>query len=1174
MASKFVHLHVHTEYSLLDGLPKISKLLSKVKELGMDACAVTDHGAMYGVIEFYKEARKQEIKPIIGLEAYTTTKDHTIRKEDGVKGADANHLLLLAKDEEGYQNLMKLTSIAHLEGYYYKPRFSRRILEKYARGLICTSSCPQGEVARALVLGNYDEALKVAKWFQDVFGKDYYLEVQRHRFEEYVDKAENPDIRSDLQRMVGVEKTVNEGVYKISRELGIPIVATNDSHYIEQKDSIAQDVLVCVATGKNVADTKRIRFLDNPNFYVKTAQEMEELFADLPEAIKNTSKIAEECNLEISTLGKWFFPEYPVPKGKNADQYLRDLVQERLAERIGEATEDVKERIEHELSIIISKGYAPYFLITQDFVQWANEKGIITNTRGSAAGSLVSYILGITTVNPLTYYLPFERFLNPYRPSPPDIDFDVADDKREEIIKYITDKYGQERVAQICTFGRMLARAAIRDVARVLGYPYAVGDRLSKVTPAPKQGFPVSIPKALEMSPELKQMYDSDPDAKKIVDLAHEVEGSARHLSVHAAGVVVAPTSLTDFTPLQLEPSGDKVITQYEMHACEDVGLIKFDVLGIRNLSILGAAIEIVEQTRGINIDIRKIPLDDKKTFEMLGRGETMGVFQLGGSGMTRYLKDLKPTKIEDLMAMVALFRPGPMSVIPEYIARKHNPSLVKYLDPRMEKFLGASYGLIVYQDDLLFCALELAGYTWEEADKFRKAVGKKIPEEMAAQKSKFVEGVRIHGQTQEFAEDLWKLFEPFQAYGFNKAHAASYGMVAYQTAYLKANYPVEYMCALMTAEAGDTDKISQAIAECRRIKIIILPPDVNESGNGFKIGQDTNSLDGRAVRFGLSAIKNVGKAAIESILTAREKGKFASVSDFCLRVDGQKVNKKVLESLVKAGAMDGFGKRPAILAALDEIRGKLGRSRLAVDGQSGLFDTGEKIETSPVDNLPEVADFSLDEKLSLEKQLLGFYLTENPVNTSLEKIKDKITHRIYELNIEESVGKKVKVAGLVSAVRVIVTKNGGREMAFVDLEDETGKISLVVFPNTYATTKGKWMERKALLVEGKVDEREESLSLLVEKVETEEDIENQLTGFAQKTLTNVETGTVVLRIPRGTSPKSLVEINHLLQASKGGDRQLVILVENGFGEKRISLPYGISWNSELETRINVLLTA
>jgi DNA polymerase III subunit alpha len=1179
MAQKFAHLHLHTEYSLLDGLSKISKLTKRVKEMGMDSVAITDHGSMYGAIEFYKACKKEEVKPIVGLEAYTTLKDHKIRNEDGSRGADAFHLLLLAKDEEGYRNLMKLTSIAHTEGYYYRPRFDKPTLEKYSKGLIVTSACPASELANAILHDGYDKAVETAKWFQHVFGRDYYLEVQNHQYENAILTAENPDIRGEMEKMAGVEKALNENILKLSRELAIPIIATNDAHYIDLDDAQAQDALVCVATGKLVSDTKRIRFIDNPNFYVKSPEEMSELFPTLPEALENTVKIAEQCNLEISTFGKWFFPKYDVPGDVKPEDYLRQLVEERAPERLGEITQEARERLDYELEIICGKGYAPYFLITQDFVYWAASKGIITNTRGSAAGSLVSYCIGITTVNPLTYYLPFERFLNPFRPSPPDIDFDVADDKRDVIIGYITEKYGKDNVAQICTFGRMLARAAIRDVARVLGYPYAIGDRLSKVTPPPKQGFPIDIPKALIESPELKQLYDTDADSKKILDLARRVEGSARHLSVHAAGVVVSQGPMTDYSPIQLETGGSKVITQYEMHACEDVGLIKFDILGIRNLSILGASVDIVRQTRGEEVDLRTIPLDDKKTFEMLGRGETMGTFQLGGSGMTRYLKELKPAKIEDIMAMIALFRPGPMSVIPEYIARKNDPSLIKYLDPRMEKFLGASYGLIVYQDDLLFCALDLAGYTWEEADKFRKAVGKKIPEEMAAQKDKFISGIVANGQTQQFAEDLWKLFEPFQSYGFNKAHAASYGMVCYQTSYMKANYPVEYMCALLTAESGDTDKISQALAECRRMGIIVLAPSVNESDQGFKVVQNNESLEGQAIRFGLSAIKNVGRAAIDSIIAVREDGPFNSLTEFCHRVDGQKANKKVLESLIKAGAMDQFGKRAALVAALEEIRGRANaKSKQNSNGQEGLFDSeeeGSKTVAQMVDTLPDVEDFSEEEKLTLEKQLLGFYLTEHPLGDTLSKVQDRITHKLIALAEEEVPGRMVTIAGAVSAIRPVITKNGNKEMAFVTLEDDTGTAELVVFPTIYTSTKQYWSGRKPLLIEGKLDFREDSKSILVESVRLIEDVQQSIpeTGVEPRPAYENTThdGVVYLRIPRGTDPKALVEVNRLLQSNKG-DRELVVLIENGFGEKKINLPYGISWSNDLQEQINGLL--
>lgn len=1164
MASKFVHLHVHSEYSLLDGLSKTSGLVRRVKEMGMDSLAITDHGAMYGAIEFYKNAKKEGIKPIIGFEAYTTNQDHKIRKEGGKK-QESHHLLLLAKDEEGYKNLMKLTTVAYLEGYYYRPRFDKETLKKHSRGIICTSACALGEIAQNLLADNYDQAKKTAEWFQGLFGEDYYLEVQRHEFERFIDSTEDPEIRQEVERMARSEKIINGGIVKLSRELGIPIVATNDSHYTSAEDAVAQDVLVCVATGKQVSDKKRIRFLDTPTFYLRPQEEMEELFADLPDSIENTGKIAEKCNLEISTLGKWFFPESPVPKGETASDYLQKIARERLPEKVPNPDKTVTERLEYELEIICGKGYAPYFLIGMDMVNWANAQGIITNTRGSAAGSLVSYVLGITTVNPLTYNLPFERFLNPYRPFPPDIDFDVSDDRREEILQYIVGKYGKDRVAQICTFGRMLSRAAIRDVARVLGYPYAVGDRLSKVTPPPKQGFPIDIPKALEMSPELKQMYDTDQDAKRVIDLARQVEGSARHISVHAAGVVVSPTELTDFTPLQLEPSGDKVITQYEMHACEDVGLIKFDILGIRNLAILGAALKIVGEARGTKVDLGKILLDDRKTFEMLGRGETMGVFQFSGEGMTKYLKDLKPTRVEDLMAMVALYRPGPISVIPEYIARKNNPKLVKYLDPRMKKFLDKSYGLIVYQDDLLFCALDLAGYTWEETDKFRKAVGKKIPAEMAAQKEKFMKGVVENGQTQDFAETLWKLFEPFQAYGFNKAHAASYGMVAYQTAYMKANYPVEYMCALLTAEAGDSEKISAGVAESKRMGVTILPPDINESDVGFTIIEDKDSLQGRAIRFGLSAIKNVGEAAIDSILSARiAGGKFASFTDFCQRVDAQKVNKRVLESLIKAGTMDRFGKRAALLAVMEAIREKIS-SKKKNENQAGLFEADEKetVKTVPVDVLPDVQEFSVEEKLSLEKQLLGLYLTEHPLTASLLRLNGRVTHKLFELSKEEHVGRKIKVGGLVASQRIVLTKNGGKEMAFATIEDDTGTLDLVVFPKVFEKSKDLWGGKDPIIVEGSLESRDDSLSLLVDQVyglDEANEIGEQ----------NSE-GKIILRIPRGTKPDSLIQINGLLQTNKG-DSTVEIVVENGYGEKKIRLPYGISWTKDLEERIKSLL--
>lgn len=1142
----------------MDGLSNIPKLITHVKENGMDSVAITDHGVMYGIVEFYKEALKQGVKPILGMEGYITAGDLHDR-QDRVKVANY-HLLLLAKNREGYQNLMKLSSIAHLEGYYYRPRFDRETLEKFSKGLIVTSACPLGEVGQALVKGSYKEARQDVEWYLKVFKDDYYLELQRHEFDKWALETPTAELRSEVLEMNENEKKWNEGIIKLSREVGVPIIATNDSHYIRQEDALAQDVLVCIATGKNITDTKRLRYIDAKAFYLKTPDEMENLFPDVPDAIKNTVKIADKCDVEI-TLGKWFFPKFPLPSKLAPNDQLRQLACEKLKTVVPDADKETKDRLEHELEIICSKGYAPYFLIVTDMVNWANDHGIITNTRGSAAGSLVSFVLGITTVNPLKYLLPFERFLNPFRPSPPDIDLDVADNRRDEIIAYITDTYGKEKVAQVCTFGRMLSRAAVRDVARVLGYPYSTGDKIAKMIPPPKQGFPVTIPTALQDIPELRNVFDNDSDTKKVLELAMQIEGNARHVSVHAAGVVVAPTDVTDFSPVQKEPSGEKIITQYEMHACEDVGLIKFDILGIRNLSILGAAMEIVKRQRGLTIDLRNIPLDDKKTFEMLARGETMGVFQLAGGGMTKYLKDLKPTQIEDLMAMVALYRPGPIQQIPEYIKRKHNKKLVKYLDPRMEKFLGKSYGLLVYQDDLLFCALELAGYSWEEADKFRKAVGKKIPAEMAAQKEKFTKGIVSNGQTPEFADELWKLFEPFQSYGFNKAHAASYGMVAYQTGYLKANYPVEYMTALLSAESDDKEKVSAAINECRRVGIKVLPPDINESDVGFTITRQKDSLEGQAIRFGLSAIKNVGVAAIEAILSARSNGNFTSFADFLGRVDARRVNKKVLESLIKVGAMGQFGGRSTLLASIDRIREKVVKPK-GDDPQPGLFATGElkKTEAASVITIESIQEFGEDELQSLERQLLGFSLSAKPISEIVGPLEFQSTHKIFEISPTEFYPDLVRIAGVVTEVRIILTKKTGAEMAFAKVEDETGSIELVVFPKIFKSTRDFWTEGQPLLILGKVDVRDETPSLLVEGIET-------LTSLSEKKLREV-----FIKVPKSVDASHLRHLKELLTQNLGDQTAYLVFGGDGGGGKRVRLPFKITWNETLAKEITHIL--
>ena len=1168
---KFVHLHVHTEYSLLDGLSKINKLFDHIKENGMDAVAITDHGAMYGVVEFYKRGLKEGIKPVIGMEGYTTNINHRERPE---RGKFQNfHLLLLAKDKEGYENLMKISSIAHLEGYYYRPRVDRETLAKYAKGLICTSACPQGEIAQALISGNYEGAKKIVEWFSEVFGADYYLEVQRHEYGKFIADVENAQLRSELAKMAENEKTIFQGVKKLSRELGVPIVATNDAHYVKAEDATAQDSLVCIATGKNVSDVTRLRFIDSPTYYLKTPKEMTELFSDLPEALENSVKIAEKCDVSL-TLDKWFFPKYELTEGKTPDEELTVRAREGLKERLPKPSKEARVRLEYELDTIKKKGYSTYFLIVSDMARWAGQMGIVTNTRGSTAGSLVAYAIGIVNINPLTYELPFERFLTPWRPSPPDIDLDIADDRREEVINYMGEKYGHDKVAQICTFGRMLARAAVRDIARVLGYPYSTGDRIAKLIPLGSQGFPMNIEKALAVSPDLKRLYDADNDAKKVIELAKEVEGSARHISVHAAGLVIAPSEITEFTPVQLDPEGKKIITQYDMDALdpnvspgEAIGLLKFDLLGLRNLSILGASIAIVKEARDVDIDLQKIPTTDAKTFEMLSRGDTMGVFQLSGSGMTRYLKELKPTRVEDLMAMVALYRPGPMAQIPEYIERKNSPKKISYFDPRMKDYLEKSYGLLVYQDDVFTTAINIAGYSWEEADKFRKAVGKKIPAEMERQKQKFIEGAMKNGMAGEKAEELFKLIEPFSGYGFNKAHAASYGMVAYQTAYLKANYPVEFMAALLTAESNDPEKISAAINECRRMGVKVLPPDINESDVGFNIVADKDSKSGRAIRFGLSAIKNVGKAAIEAILEARKDGHFSSFAEFLSRADARRVNKKVLESLIKVGALSSFGGRAALLYSIDEIRSRVVRPKSSA-GQQDLFGESDTVKSKEsVSSLirTDVSEFSQDELQSLERQLLGFSLSAKPLGELISPLSHEATHKIFEISPHENLGENVRIACVVTQVRIVVTKTSGAEMAFVRVEDDTGSLELVVFPRIFNETRSYWVDFKPLLISGRVDSREESPTLIVEAIKTQEEV-----GENKKD--------VYIRIPTRVGPRELTKLKSLLLANPG--EMSVTLVFAGKSQKvnlplkNNGLPLKIAWTEELARSIADILEA
>jgi len=1065
----FVHLHNHSEFSLLDGLSKVKDMAKRAKDLGMSAIALTDHGNMYGVITFYKACLEAGIKPIIGAEIYVSKRTRH-DKEAGVD-SDSNHLILLAKDAQGYKNLMKIISIANLEGYYYRPRTDMQLLKEHHEGLICLTACLGGFVSEPLMNNQQETAEKRAKELNEIFGQDnFYLEIQKH--------INLPD-----------QEILNAKLIEMSKKLGIPLVATNDNHYVNSTDADAQEALLCIQTQTTI-DTpgRKLSMIASPDFYIKSPDEMTGLFVQTPEAIENTVRIAAKCNVEIP-LDKWIMPVLEVPDGYTAAEYIKLKVDEGLKKRYKKITKEITDRVDYELSVILKKGYETYILIVADFVNWAKSQGITVGPgRGSNAGSIVSYALNISDVDPLYFKLPFERFLNPMRPSPPDIDLDFADNRRDEVIEYVTEKYGRDKVAQIITFGTMEARGSVRDVGRALGYPYAIPDRISKMIPPGWQGQAMTIDKALEQSPELKIAYNTEEDTRKILDLARKVEGVARHASVHAAGVVIADKDITEYTPLQRESNGDKIITQYDMYSIgadyNGVGLLKMDFLGLRNLTIIQESLRFIKVNQNKIVDFSTIPFEDIKTYELLASGETTGIFQLESAGMRRYIKELKPTTIFDLQAMVALYRPGPMANIPEFIKRKNNPKLIKYPDPRLEEALKESYGIITFQDDLLLTAINVAGYSWLEADKLRKAVGKKIQSEMKKEHDHFVEGCVTNGMKKDKAEVLWTLFEPFAGYGFGKAHAACYATIAFRTAYLKAHYPVELMTALLTAESRGTtgpaknEKIAQAVAECKRLKIPVLLPDINKSEDEFSIEENTK------IRFGLSAIKNVGTAAIKNIVENRAKGAFTSFEDFCTRVDLSTINKKTMESLIKAGAMDSFGKRAQLLIDFpDIVDASTKKKKMGVVGQTNLFGDEVVLEASPKSSAKDFEDFTSDEKLGFEKEFLGLYLTAHPQLDNLMKIKASITHEIEFLE-EEKEQTLVTVGGIVENIRRIFTKKSGKEMAFVTIANENGiTLECVIFPKIFDNYKSLLIKDSVILVSGKIDSKNEKLVIIVDRI-------------------------------------------------------------------------------------------
>ncbi|MCL4338937.1 DNA polymerase III subunit alpha [Patescibacteria group bacterium] len=1072
--SDFVHLHTHSEYSLLDGLGKISDLVNRAKQLGMDSLAITDHGAMYGAVKFFLKAREAGIKPIIGVEAYQAARSR-FDKQQGLD-SDQYHLILLAENNTGYQNLMKLVTHANLEGYYYKPRIDLQILRDHSEGLICLSGCLNGEVPHLLATNQVEQAEKKAREFMEIFPEGrFFLELQNHP-------------------KIPIQEETNKKLVDLSRKLGLPIVATNDIHYVGKDDAEAQEILLCVQTQHTILESRRpLSMISSPDFYMRSQEEMKGLFIQYPEAIENTIKIARRCNVEIE-LGKFILPQFEVPPDTTPDIYLAQLAEERLKGRVSQVTDDLKKRLDYELNIISQKGYSTYFLIVADFVNWAKGKKIAVGPgRGSAAGSLVAYSMGITDLDPIKHNLPFERFLNPDRPSPPDIDLDFADDRRDEVIAYVTEKYGSDKVAQIITFGTMEARQAVRDVGRALGMPYAQPDRIAKMIPPGAQGFPMTLDKSLQITPELTAAYQNEPETKRLIELARKLEGVARHASVHAAGIVISDKPLTSYTPLQKETKGERIITQYDMYCLDlnaadgkGVGLLKMDLLGLRNLTILENSIKFVKETKGKDLNLLGISLSDPDVYKLIASGETTGVFQLESAGMRRLARDLKPTKFSDISAMVALFRPGPMDWIPSFIESKANPKKIKYPHPALKQVLAETYGIAVYQEQCMQIANQMAGYTMVEADKLRMAIGKKKPEAMKKEKVKFINGCIKSGYTRKVAENIFSLIEKFVGYGFNKAHSASYALIAYQTAYMKAKFPVEFMTAVLTAESRGAsgpardDKIAQAILECRRMKISLLPPDINNSNIEFTIEMNReNDKEGR-IRFGLSAIKNVGTAAIDSILGAREKGgEFRSFTDFINRVDLSKVNRKTLESLIKAGAMDKFGKRAALLAAYSQIVDKVNaRRKRQMEGQTSLFAFDEEDELK--DDIPDIEELTKEELLLFEKELLGFYLTEHPLSPYLSKLQPRVTHRIVNLTQTRS---QIIVGGLISQIKKIITKNGNNEMAFIKIDDMTGTVELIVFPSVYAKTKNYLLRDRVILIKGKVSEKDDRLTVIADDI-------------------------------------------------------------------------------------------
>lgn len=1157
----FVHLHAHSMYSLYDAIGDVSDLVGRAKELGYDAVALTDHAGLYGAIEFYEAAKKAGVKPIIGVEAHIAPNKLT-DKRSGIDN-HISHLTILAETNEGYHNLLKLVSVSFLEGFYYKPRMDKDVLRTYRQGLIALSGCAKGEIPKACQAHDMEKAEALVRTYQDIFGKENF-------FLELVHRPESP-----------TQIEINERLVELSKLTGAPVVATKNTHYLHEDDREAQDALVCIHDGKMLADTNRLSnaFADaslcGPDVMV-------EGFRDLPEAIENTRKIADRCSVELE-LGKNLLPEFIVPDGETEFSYLKKLCEQGLVERYPtpEAQPAARERMEFELATIERMGFAAYFLIVQDYIVWAKTHGVIVGPgRGSAAGSVVAYVLRITNLDPLHYGLLFERFLNPDRISMPDIDTDFDDVKRADVIRYVSQKYGAPRVAGIITFGTMAARAAVRDVGRVLGLPYADVDRVAKVVPPPVQGKHIPLEQSIKDAPELKQLYDTDPRIKRLIDLAIKLEGTTRHASQHACGIVIAPQDLEKFAPLQKAQGGDcEQVIQYSLHSTEVSGLLKMDFLGLSNLSIIRDCLEIMDAVYGATVNIDEIPLDDPKTFELLGRGDTTGVFQLESDGMKKYIRELKPTVIEDIIAMVALYRPGPMQFIDSFIARKHGREKIVYKHELTENALRNTYGLPIYQEQVMQVAKDMAGFTGGQADTLRKAMGKKIAKLMAEMKVKFVEGSMKKGVSQAIAEEIFTQFEEFAAYGFNKSHAACYALIAYQTAYLKAHYPDCFMAALLNSDCLNIERVSIEVEECRRMGIEVLPPDVNESYKGFSVIKDKRTL-----RFGLLAIKGLGEDVVDDLIRERkENGPFADLTGFASRIKGKAFNRRSLESLTKAGALDHFGPRNQMYFNLEVILDYHRRlTQEEKSGQANLFALPGLVDDHPPLRLKPAPELHLSELLTWEKELLGLYVSSHPFREYQERL-GKLFVPINELHTKKK-EKSVRMGGTCTLAKKILTKNQ-ETMVFLKVEDTTGSIEAVVFPRVYKEKPELWEADKALVLSGRVQERDDDIKFLVEagyeitrdNVDQVEEYVKKLQGASYASASQEaptpakRTSGVMLSVRAQLSP-SMLEQLRVIFAKHPGAYPVFFQVDQGTGKQRVASSFRISFDELIAKELECIL--